>query len=768
MRWYVPIYDLVARLAVGSLLLLAVAAIVTACVREPARRIRWIECTLVSCLALIPLSLAPGLPSWSLPRVRTTATAAAIGPKLPHPGSRIRENSGRNRLGPPDFSRSQLRPFVATPESLAPSTQPHARPLDVRLLIAAAYLSGLGLMTLWWLTGMIGLRRVVRSARLADERCRSLLQTVAGPSAQKVRLLVSSRAGQPFTFGLRRPVIVLPEALAAGDQRRLRWALAHEWSHVARGDSGSWSLVGVVRIVFFYQPLVWWLRSQLRLAQDYLADVAAAEPESAEDYAEFLTKWAAGRRSPAYGLGILGSRSELSRRVIMLVQGRRRLAPRCSRGWTIFAGLLALALVAAAGTYRGGSTEAAADPQEAVTNSKIKKSNKIAVERQHDAGENKRGADDAPQRKRQLRYAGRDFDDWRNQLLNDLEQSTRIKAIEALKSFGKNGYGEEAAEAIGQALQSDNDSVCNSAANALAAIGRPALPVLTAALESDRFSCRCRAASAIGAIGPSAVSSADALAKLCNDDDRRVRRDAADSLARIAYQSDALKPLLDRLIVDEDLSRRSGVVQGLAGVLSSSVRPLPLLLAAARDPDPNIRSTAAGALAQHGPPTDEVIETLKRLVHDPKEHVSANAVSMFFHSSDNAATAVPILADVLLSPELMEQSIKSSDPSLPNAIIKKLSNPGDAVAIAVPALAKYASPGFEPNIGRVVRAIDALGELGPAAKDAIPALEAWTNGKQHVNFDNGDSMEKHARRALEKIKGDPGGTTETDADAGQP
>lgn len=419
----------------------------------------------------------------------------------------------------------------------------------------------------------------------------------------------------------------------------------------------------------------------------------------------------------------------------------------------------------AAGTYRGGAAEAAADPQEAV-NSKTKESNKIAVERQRDIGVNKRGADATPPRKRQLRYAGRDFDDWRSQLLNDLEQNTRVKAIEALESFGKNGYGEEAAEAIGQALPSDDDHVSLSAASALGAIGPPALPVLIEALKNDRASCRRNAAIAIGRMGPVAVASADALSTLCKGDDRGVRRAAAEALARIAYQSDALTPLLGRLVADDDSSTRYGVVQGLAGMLSTSPRPLSLLLIASRDPDSNIRITAAKALAQHGPPTDEVIEALKRLVHDPKGQVGVNAVIALSQAPDRDLTVVPVLADVLLSLDLMEQLSKIG---VSERVIEKLRNPGDAAAIAVPALAKYIEPGFDPQkIGRVVKAIDALGELGPAAKDAIPALEAWTNGKRGVYFNNGDSVEKHARRALEKIKGDPGGTTETDAEAGQP
>jgi beta-lactamase regulating signal transducer with metallopeptidase domain len=41
--------------------------------------------------------------------------------------------------------------------------------------------------------------------------------------------------------------------------------LAHEWSHVERRDIVSWHLATLTQFLFFYQPLFWWLRRQLRL-----------------------------------------------------------------------------------------------------------------------------------------------------------------------------------------------------------------------------------------------------------------------------------------------------------------------------------------------------------------------------------------------------------------------------------------------------------------------------------------------------------------------
>ena len=89
------------------------------------------------------------------------------------------------------------------------------------------------------------------------------------------------------------------------DEQALRWCLAHEWAHVDRHDFRTWLLAGLARVLFFYQPLLWWLRRQLRLCQDFVADAQAArQAQEVEDYAEFLTARAAGRLHPALGLSM--------------------------------------------------------------------------------------------------------------------------------------------------------------------------------------------------------------------------------------------------------------------------------------------------------------------------------------------------------------------------------------------------------------------------------------------------------------------------------
>jgi protocatechuate 3,4-dioxygenase beta subunit len=175
--------------------------------------------------------------------------------------------------------------------------------------------------------------------------------------------MMSERISAPVVFGgFRpfRPVIVLPASICdSGDRTALRFCLAHEWSHVERGDLRRWNLTAFAQLVLFYQPLFWWLRRQIRLSQDYLADARAAEQADSIDYAEFLVGLARRQMTPpALALSIADHRSHLTRRVHMLLLNREPFARRCRTVWTAAACSTALALLCLVASIRF----AAADP----------------------------------------------------------------------------------------------------------------------------------------------------------------------------------------------------------------------------------------------------------------------------------------------------------------------------------------------------------------------------------------------------------------------
>lgn len=227
-------------------------------------------------------------------------------------------------------------------------------------------------MLAWIVVGLAAVWRLLRSARPAPLECRILLKSLGGPRTERVALVVSPRVAQPCAVAGRRTTIVLPEALVQQqDQQALRWALAHEWSHVERHDLPWWLASGLVRAIYFYQPLVWWLRGQLQLSQDYLADGAAANlSHSPEDYAEFLTTSSFTRPTLAAGLGIGGRISDLQRRVVMLVDRRRPLERVSPRSWnlaTIVAVMLVVGVAAGLAPEEPRQETGKAGPEEAAT-----------------------------------------------------------------------------------------------------------------------------------------------------------------------------------------------------------------------------------------------------------------------------------------------------------------------------------------------------------------------------------------------------------------
>ena len=159
----------------------------------------------------------------------------------------------------------------------------------------------------WWLLGQMILWRISRASRSVPLVIEQVFREISGPAGSGVVLQESQTVALPFTFTWVRPVIILPSRLCAdGDSNELRFCLAHEWSHIERHDARAWNLTAFAGFLLFYQPLFWWLRRQLRLCQDYLADDRASGMASAEDYAAYLVRLA----RPSCRIGLAGARAQ--------------------------------------------------------------------------------------------------------------------------------------------------------------------------------------------------------------------------------------------------------------------------------------------------------------------------------------------------------------------------------------------------------------------------------------------------------------------------
>jgi protocatechuate 3,4-dioxygenase beta subunit len=367
MAWQTYFLSWLAHAALSAFLLLAAGCLAVRLCRQPVRRLRWAELTLLGCLLTPWLGLVPGLPRYELGWLETVKMETA--PPAPEIGESVPVGLAEPPHLAPSLDEKGERPVSA---ALSKSTQPaDDQPISTAvsephqpasagrspgLLLVYVYLGLTTTFVLWWLIGVGRLWQLCLSARPAPTMAVELLERIAGPAGRQVRLWVSDRLELPIMFGWRRPVIILPDALCReGDRAALRYCLAHEWSHVERRDIAGWHLATVIQFLFFYQPLFWWLRRQLRLCQDYLADARAAEQAIlAEDYADYLVGLARRRLGapvPA-ALGIGDRRSNLYRRILMLLTTHQPLERRCRRLWTAAAALTTLVLLVAVAAVR--------------------------------------------------------------------------------------------------------------------------------------------------------------------------------------------------------------------------------------------------------------------------------------------------------------------------------------------------------------------------------------------------------------------------------
>ncbi|WP_165232574.1 M56 family metallopeptidase [Aquisphaera insulae] len=352
-----------ASVALGSLIVLGLGSLAVAGVRQPVRRVRIILLALAGA-AIVPLvGGLPIAPRWSFAILPSASSAAPAEPvETASPGeARPIEVTSLDRAvearGKAARAHSPARPIAEHGVLARSETTPASRPWpvpSVGTIAAFVYVLAAVAMAGWWLMGQWAFLRVVRGSSPAPEWVRELFVEIAGPTSDSVRLLASDRVALPFTNTWIRPVILLPESFCdRSEVEALRYALAHEWSHVERRDAWGWDLAALAGLALFYQPLFWWLRRQLRLGQDYLADARAAEVGSAENYAAFLVRLArATKPGPAWpALGIGGRRSNLHRRVVMLIQGQH-LERRCRPAWSLAVAAAFVVIVVAASGLR--------------------------------------------------------------------------------------------------------------------------------------------------------------------------------------------------------------------------------------------------------------------------------------------------------------------------------------------------------------------------------------------------------------------------------
>ena len=163
---------------------------------------------------------------------------------------------------------------AATGAASAPAQRPApAVPVNwprAALLFVAA---GVVVRSVWLAVGLARLHRLrVAGTRIELSPDLEPLHQAMLPDAE-VREV--ERLRQPVTFGLLKPVVLLPPSFAREAPAHQRAVLCHELLHARRRDWGWTVLEEGVRAVLWFHPAVWWLVSRVQLTREEVVDELA-------------------------------------------------------------------------------------------------------------------------------------------------------------------------------------------------------------------------------------------------------------------------------------------------------------------------------------------------------------------------------------------------------------------------------------------------------------------------------------------------------------
>ena len=182
-----------------------------------------------------------------------------------------------------------------------PVTAPAPQPVPAPFPVWTALWLAVGLLlAAWFLIRYVRWRRRFREALPAD--CPGLETWFQ--LRRRVEVRVTDQIAAPLTYGLLRPVVLLPGNLDLADEEALTCVLAHERAHIRRLDGLLKLALTAALCLHWFNPAAWLLyvlgNRDMELRCDEAAVLALGE-DSRERYALALIRLAENRNVPLCG-----------------------------------------------------------------------------------------------------------------------------------------------------------------------------------------------------------------------------------------------------------------------------------------------------------------------------------------------------------------------------------------------------------------------------------------------------------------------------------
>lgn len=118
------------------------------------------------------------------------------------------------------------------------------------------WLIGLSACALFFVVTHLLWRKEYKTALPVDNEFVNAWQQ-SHPTGRKVKIRQSDRIGAPLTYGIFRPVILLPKYSDWSDETMLQYILTHEYTHIKRFDTLTKFLLAAAVCVHWFNPFVW-------------------------------------------------------------------------------------------------------------------------------------------------------------------------------------------------------------------------------------------------------------------------------------------------------------------------------------------------------------------------------------------------------------------------------------------------------------------------------------------------------------------------------
>ncbi|HUY32354.1 MAG TPA: M56 family metallopeptidase [Pirellulales bacterium] len=354
--------------AAKATVLLLAAIVATALLRRSSAALRHrLWCMTFAALVLLP-GLSAALPEWRLailPYRSPLAPREESGPLAPqaNPGSHAAFSLGeQGSLASRDGLPLAEREDDGTParNGELQGASPVAPPTDAQ----AAARAPLSMATLWLVGAVLALSPLVaglartlllrRQARPIDSAVwTSLLDELRQrlALARRVGLYETDAALMPMTWGVLRPVVLLPRHAREWSGRPRRFVLLHELAHVKRCDVGFQVLGRLACALYWFHPLVWYALRRLRIERELACDdCVVLAGERATDYAAELLRIARSYRPVPFAAAVaMAQRGNLEHRLGALFDRACSHLPVSARAARLLlAGVMVLVTIVAA------------------------------------------------------------------------------------------------------------------------------------------------------------------------------------------------------------------------------------------------------------------------------------------------------------------------------------------------------------------------------------------------------------------------------------